>query len=110
MNKRDEQITKAAKNLVVNSVDSAMDEETAWYYGFINGANWADANPVKHSVEICTEINQKLERDNAVLVKALKYYANADHYKERKTMGGIRQPGVLAEGGSAAREALEGDE
>lgn len=42
--KRENEIKKAAKIAVINSVDSGMDEETAWVYGFFHGARWADEN------------------------------------------------------------------
>lgn len=40
------------------------------------------------------------------LVEALKYYAHPDHYTETMRMEGLRQPGVLIEGGDKARKAL----
>lgn len=40
------------------------------------------------------------------LVEALEYYAHPDHYTETMRMEGLRQPGVLTEGGEMARKAL----
>lgn len=45
MSTREDQIMTKAKEKVIDSVDSGMDEETAWIYGFYHGANWSDSNP-----------------------------------------------------------------
>ncbi len=50
--------------------------------------------------------HQKCEPMIKELTKALEYYSHPDHYTESQTLGGIRQPGVLTEGGKLAREVL----
>lgn len=40
-------------------------------------------------------------------IEALKFYAHPEHYEERITLSGARQPGVLTEGGDKARATLK---
>lgn len=63
--KREEEIKKAAKIAVINSVDWGMDEETAWIYGFFHGARWSDENPV--ALEKLKEMQRKLDELNSRL-------------------------------------------
>lgn len=44
---------------------------------------------------------------SAQMREALAYYSHHDHYDGSFTLGGLRQPGVLTEGGQKAREAIE---
>jgi hypothetical protein len=50
--------------------------------------------------------NKSIKEYNEKLAEALKYYAHKDHYEDRMTLSGHRPPGVMAERGDKAREAL----
>lgn len=47
-----------------------------------------------------------LKNNLKICLNSLRYYSHPDHYEEFKTMGGLRQPGVLTEGGRLARKTI----
>lgn len=87
------------------------------YSGFKEGAQWLRANVKMRTVD---DVRAEILRGNEVmnlllaerakaymLLDALEYYSHPDHYEERVTFKGTRQPGVLTDNGQKAREALK---
>lgn len=58
--RRFDQIKKEAKTRVVNSVDTGMYEETAWVYGFCNGAGWVDAE-LQEALNLLNQVDDQIQ-------------------------------------------------
>lgn len=112
-NEREKQIIEMAKH-----------QDSDSYFGFIEGAKWADENPDKDNVarmanriieDVTTPLLRRIER----LREALEFYANRSHLElklDPDTLYNYSLPGgfgppylISAEHGYIARKALEED-
>lgn len=66
--------------------DVAKHEDSDSYFGFVAGAEWADANPIKESEKDLLYMHQIVDREKRIakLRSALEFYADHKNWKSSR--------------------------